>query len=193
MKKIFFLSCIFLLSCMSNAFAHTHLESSIPHDGEVIQEELKQITLTFGTKIEQGSEFTLQTTDGTSIPVENITVADNQLVGDIANPLENGDYQVNWSIIGADGHVMEGDFSFTVDAPVAEPTEEQNTIEEPATEEVEPQTTVEENEAAPTVNEDNQAETEDDTSTSSNIVPIIIGLLVVIVIGSILFLMKRKK
>lgn len=191
MKKIFFLSFIFLLACTSNAFAHTTLESSTPQDGEVIQEELKQIILTFGTKIEQGSEFTLQNSNGESIPVENISISENQLLGDITTPLDNGDYQVKWNIIGADGHVMEGDISFTYDLPVAETTEEQNTVEQ-STEETEPQTTIDENETS-TVNEGNQAEVEDDASTSSNAVPIIIGVLIVIVIASFLFMMKRKK
>ncbi len=187
MKKIFLLTWVFLLASMSNAFAHTHLESSTPQDGEIIQEQLKQITLTFGTKIEQGSEFTLQNSEGVSIPVENISVSENLLTGDLTNPLDNGDYQINWNIIGADGHVMEGNLAFTVDVPVT--VEEQNTVEQ-STEEVEPQTNVQENEA---VNEANQTGIEEDASTSSNIVPIMIGLLVVILIGSLLFMMKRKK
>ena len=35
-------------------------------------------------------------------------------------PLENGDYKVEWKIIGADGHPIEGDFSFSVNVPVTE-------------------------------------------------------------------------
>ena len=42
------------------------------------------------------------------------------------NPLENGKYKVEWKIIGADGHPINGEFSFSVNMPDTEtPTEEQ--------------------------------------------------------------------
>ena len=51
------------------------------------------------------------------------------------NHFQNDGYQVNWSIISADGHPLEGEFSFTVDAAVPESVEE--VTEEPSEKEEE--------------------------------------------------------
>ena len=74
---------------VNNALAHTGLESSSPQNGDIVNEELQQITLTFEAKIEQGSTFELQNSNGDSIPVENISISENQMVGNFSNPLEN--------------------------------------------------------------------------------------------------------
>ena len=125
---------------------------------------------------------------GETIPVENISLAENQLVGTFSNPLENEEYQVNWKIIGADGHLIEGIVSFTVDAPVTEaPVEEQVETQE----NTQPRPKVEEKEVN-TVNEETSEEIQHN-KMPSYVIPIIIGILIVIVVGSFLLMMKRKK
>lgn len=52
------------------------------------------MTLTFETKIEQGSTFKLQNSNGETIPVENISLSENEIEGNFSNPLENGEYQL---------------------------------------------------------------------------------------------------
>ena len=199
MKKIFLFSFILLFSFVGNAFAHTGLESSTPQDGQIITEELQEITLTFEGKIENSSTFTLQNSTGEEISAE-ISLAENQMFGKLSNPLENGKYQVHWSIIGADGHPIEGNVSFSVELPVTgapaeEPTEtstdDQVETQEEAQEGTIEQSNVDESEVD-TTNEANKEEIEQNES-SSNVMPIIIGILIVIVIGSFLFMMKRKK
>ncbi|MEL3960009.1 copper resistance CopC family protein [Lysinibacillus endophyticus] len=180
MKKILFFSFIFLLTFIGNAFAHTGLETSSPQQGEVVEEELKQIQLTFETKIEQGSTFTLQNSSGETIPVDNISVVERQLVGDIPTPLQNGDYKINWNIIGADGHLIEGEISFSVNVPEEETTVEETTEVEQA---------VEENEATTVIDANNE---EPEQEKSNNSILIIAVVLIVIIIGSFLF-MRRKK
>ena len=180
MKKIIFFTFLFLLTFIGNAFAHTGLESSSPQQGEVIEENLNQIQLTFETKIEQGSTFTLQNTAGETIPVENISVVDRQLIGELSTPLPNGDYKINWNIIGADGHLIDGEIPFSVnvaeeEAPVQESTETENTVEE--------------NEAT-TVADTTNEEPEQEKSNNSMIIIVIV--LIAIIIGSFLFMRKRK-
>lgn len=188
MKKLFLLISIFFLTYASSALAHTGLESSSPQNGDIVKEELEQITLTFETKIEQGSTFELQNSIGETIPVANISLAENQLVGAFSNPLENGEYQVTWNIIGADGHLIEGIVSFTVDVPVTEaPVEEQVETQE----ETQPRPKAEEKEVDP-VNEATSEEVPQN-KLPSYVLPIIIGILIIIVAGSFLLLMKRKK
>ena len=67
---------------------------------------------------------------GKQIEVQDIIIGEGTLTGTVAEPLPNDDYQVNWSIISADGHPLEGEFSFTVNAPVSETVEE--VTEEPS-------------------------------------------------------------
>ena len=187
-KKLFLFTFILFLAFANSALAHTGLESSTPQNGDIVNEELKQITLTFEGKVEQGSTFELQNSTGQSIPLENISLSENQIVGNFANPLENGEYLVNWKVIGADGHPIEGEFSFSVDVPVTEaPAEEQVETQE----ETQPQAKVEEKEVD-TVNEAKDEQIQQ-SKMPSYVIPTIIGILMVIVVGSFLLILKRKK
>ena len=56
-------------------------------------------------KIQMGSLYLLKISN----------VSDNQLVGNYSKPFENGEYVVTWNVIGADGHEMVGEFSFSVE------------------------------------------------------------------------------
>ncbi len=183
-KKLSLFTFILFFTFVSATLAHTGLESSNPQNGEVINEELKQITLTFEGTIEQGSTFTLLNANGETITVDNMTIMENILTGDLSTPLENGDYTVDWSIIGEDGHLIEESFTFSVDAPVAETTEENTETE------VHTQTNTEDYEE----NTANQTETvaESDEETSFIFI-IIIGVLILIMMVSFVFLLKRKK
>ena len=99
-----------------------------------------------------------------------------------------GKYLVNWKIIGADGHPIEGEFSFSVDVPVTEaPAEEQVETQE----ETQPQPKVEEKEVD-TVNEAKDEQIQQ-SKMPSYVIPTIIGILMVIVVGSFLLILKRKK
>lgn len=122
MKKILALTFLLLATTWSTAFAHTHIASSTPADGDVITTPLQEMTLTFEGKLEAGSTFTLKQ-DGQDVAVTT-AVDDAVLTGTTTEPLTNGAYDLHWNIIGADGHVIEGDIAFTVDAPVEEPAEE---------------------------------------------------------------------
>ena len=187
-KKLFLFTFILFLAFINSALVHTGLESSTPQNGDVVNEELQQITLTFEGKVEQASKFELQNSTGKSIPVENTSISENQIVGNFANPLKNGEYLVNWKIIGADGHPIEGEFSFSVDVPVTEaPAEEEVETQEKA----QPQPKVEEKEVD-TVNElkDEQIQ---QSKMPPYVIPTIIGILMVIIVGSFLLILKRKK
>ncbi|KAA9028452.1 copper resistance CopC family protein [Niallia endozanthoxylica] len=187
LKKLSFLTLIlFFLMFVQNAMAHTGLESSFPEDGAVIKEEIQTITLTFETKIEQGSTFELVNSSGESIVVENISLAEKQMTGSLSNPLEGGEYQVNWNIIGADGHPVDGAIAFTVDIPASEVPEEAGIEQAEETEEAE---TTEEAQSQSTIEEKNQ-EKQQNNSTSFY-TPILLGIVIIII--SFVWVMKRKK
>lgn len=190
LKKFLIVSFIFLFTFVNNAFAHTHIESSSPQSGEVITEELNEIQLTFEGKIEQNSSFTLQTTAGESISIDHISATNNILTGTLSTPLENGEYVINWTIIGADGHVMEGEVPFKMDLPTAQTNE--NTEDDAVDVEVtdaDLSIATSESESAAEVD---LAESEP-VEKKSYLAPSLIGVLILIVIGSFIFIAKRKQ
>ena len=182
MKRLLLITLVFMFAFTSNALAHTGLEVSSPENGEVITEELREISLTFEGKVEQGSAFELSNANGQSIPVEEISIDETQMTGTLPSVLENGDYTVVWNIIGADGHPIAGEFSFSVNVPVAEQqTEsEDETISQAASQDE----TQLENVENTKVDEKGQS--------PSYLMPVIVILLIIIIVG-IFVALRRKK
>jgi methionine-rich copper-binding protein CopC len=116
MKKIIFVLMLLML-IPTTALAHTGLESSTPKDKETITNSVKEIALTFNTNLEKLSTFSLLDKQGQKVNVDNLSVEGKILKGTFNNPLTNGDYTVNWKIVGEDGHVIERSFTFAVNMP----------------------------------------------------------------------------
>jgi copper resistance protein C len=182
LKRIFITAAVFLFAmCISTtAFAHSHLSGSNPADGDVITEPLSEIVLEFDGTIEQGSFMDVTTTDGKDVEIEELIIDDGTLTGTVAEPLPNGEFQVNWNIISADGHPLEGEFSFTVNTTV--PESEEEAIEDPV-----------EQEKTEIDDTTETAEQTMDDEESSSMTTILIVILVVIVIVGFILLIKRKK
>ncbi|PIC56999.1 copper resistance protein CopC [Sporosarcina sp. P12(2017)] len=123
MKRIIGATLILLFAFSSTVSAHTGLTSSSPADGEDITEDVYEIVLEFNTKIETTSSVKVFNENKEEIIVSNTQVSDNVMTGGFASPLDNGTYTVEWKIIGADGHPIQGTYLFTVS---------QDTLEDPA-------------------------------------------------------------
>jgi len=113
MKKCIFLIFIIFLMVPSIVSAHTGLTSSTPSEGQMLKEDLQEITLNFNTDIEVLSTMMLLK-EGMEIPIDDIKVEGQQMKGTLSRPLENGSYITKWKIVGTDGHMIEGEFPFTV-------------------------------------------------------------------------------
>lgn len=96
--------------------AHTGLESSDPAEGEVVKEELTKITLQFKTEIENLSTMKIVKDDGQEVKIDSVIVQEKTMSGELPRSLENGSYTIQWKIIGTDGHPIEGDIPFSVQA-----------------------------------------------------------------------------
>ena len=166
-----------IFSASATTFAHTHLGSTNPADGDNLTKPLTEITLTFEGQIEEGSTLELANAEGGTVELQDISVADGVMTGTLAAPLENGDYIVQWSSISADGHPMEGEFAFTVDATVMEDT----------TDETQPT----EDEAATISGEDKEEKAEKSPFTPTMFV--IVLALVLVMASSFFFLLKRRR
>ncbi|MET3506556.1 copper resistance CopC family protein [Halalkalibacter oceani] len=195
MKNYFLLlACIYcLLLFPAAAGAHSHLESSTPADGETVEEPLDTLELQFDAGIEPLSTIQLFNENEEEVPVEDISIDSPVLTASLAEPLANGQYRVTWTIIGADTHTTEGEFSFSVDAPAPEneaATEEQDApvTEEPETEQEE---TIEEETAEPELA---TADEEEDPPAAETIVPLLTTAVVIILFGALAgWLVRRRK
>lgn len=109
----------------SPAGAHTGFESSSPADGEVIDEPVSEITLTFtGDATPAGEGFVVLDPTGTIREPDDISTVDNRTwTLRFDEPLAGGDVGVRWMVAAPDAHPIDGSFSFTVTAPVPEPLE----------------------------------------------------------------------
>ncbi|MDF9759661.1 methionine-rich copper-binding protein CopC [Peribacillus simplex] len=182
-KKVSLLFLLLFILFSKQVLAHTSLEDSTPKDGEVITEPIRELTLIFGTKVEQNSRISVSNSNGEPVKLGNFVIEEEEMWANFLQPLKNGNYKVDWKIIGADGHPIEGTFTFSVDVPIDESKGENKgeTEEEPKQEDSKASNTI---------------KTKHDVQQSnvpSYIIPSIIGALFVIVAGSFLSLMLRKK
>lgn len=188
MKKIIFaaLICFFIIS--SNAYAHTGLKSSNPANGSTVTEALNEISLIFETKIEKTSSFKLLNVANEEIEVTNISVGEYEMIGTVDSSVENGSYTIRWKIIGVDGHPIEGEVPFIMNAPVLEDTTDE-VVNEVETEDTETavEETPEENSAALVTTE---AEVEEDSSNSTTVVLMVVLFIVLAI--SVWWLLRRK-
>jgi methionine-rich copper-binding protein CopC len=120
-KKIL-LCAVLLLLLPTTAWAHTGLKKASPNKEEVMNQEVNSIILEFNGAIEPLSTLKLVNQQGEEIKVGPIEVNDNNLQGSINPALPDGEYTVQWKIIGEDGHPIKGTYSFTVELPVQKPT-----------------------------------------------------------------------
>lgn len=124
MKKIWMIAILIFISFNSKieVFAHSYTKESNPAEGEIVEEPLDMIDITFETEIETIGELFITDNDET-YQVENITIEEDKLIAKFDKPLENGEYKATWKIVGEDGHPLEGTISFTVQVPDQSKTE----------------------------------------------------------------------
>lgn len=117
LKKSIILALLFLIAFTPSALGHSGLSSSTPASGEVVKGELSSLTLLFNTTVEKTSTLKVLNEDGVEVPIEEILINQNEMIGKLGKPLEEGEFTVEWKIIGKDGHPIENTYSFRVELP----------------------------------------------------------------------------
>ena len=188
---------LFSIISISAVSAHSVLVRATPKEGEQLDEPINTIKLTFNTKVEYGSTLFLVNSEGEEIEPETVDTMDGVLTAVFMDSLDSDTYQVNWKIIGADGHPIEDSYSFSIEA-------QENTETAPAS----PQTgdagadqarkedNVETDKTLQTAQQENsseQPENSDSEPSSLNSVPFIVLLVAAAVLLVWLLLGKRKK
>ena len=188
MKKLFSVLTVLSLTILFSvqAFAHSYLSGSNPTAGEVLTDSIQEITLNFEGNIMEGSFLSIETINGEEIEVTNIEIGDGYLTSVLAEPLTNNEYIVNWSIISADGHPLEGTYSFTVNTPIG--TEPSKEVSEKQPSESD---SVKEDQI---LNEENEKVDEEVSAEESNsLIFIVLAIAATVLIASLAFVLKRKK
>lgn len=131
-----------LLLVAGPASAHDQLLSSDPKDGATLDEHPASISLTFSAApLDTGIEVVLAGPDGVTAQGQDIQVDDKVVTAQLADDLPAGRYDVAWHVVSSDGHPIDGEFSYEVEAaaePTASPSGEATGEPEPSTQEAEP-------------------------------------------------------
>ena len=125
---------ILILLCLLfplSALAHSPLSNVSPGDGAKLEDAPTNISMVFKSpaKLIKFELFKEQATTkksllgslfgndgGEVVPLPNDVLMEASETHVIPMPeITSGDYQVKWRAIGEDGHVIKGDFAFTVD------------------------------------------------------------------------------
>ncbi|WP_203333867.1 copper resistance CopC family protein [Planococcus beigongshangi] len=183
MQKSLLLTLVILLWSSAVVSAHTALEESSPANGETVAEEPQEIVLKFNTDLEKTSSFTVENTEGEEIPF-GIALEEQKMIGTPGSSMADGEYTVNWKIIGADGHPIEGTYAFTV-------KKEEELV-----------SSAEDEETNGSVSEDSEQETgsllegqqpdQEESSNAPYVMVIVLMILAVIAVGTLIWVVKRR-
>ena len=131
-----------LLLVAGPASAHDQLLSSDPKDGATLDEHPASISLTFSAApLDTGIEIALVGPDGVTAQGQDIQVDDKVVTAQLADDLPAGRYDVAWHVVSSDGHPIDGELGYTVEAadtPTATPSDEVTEEPEMSTQEAEP-------------------------------------------------------
>ena len=99
------------------ALAHTELTASDPADGSTVTDAPEEVVLTFEAEVDDGASFTVVGPDGEEVGsgTLDLEVADRNVLRGAVDVAATGEYTVTWSVVGDDGHDVEGEVTFTFD------------------------------------------------------------------------------
>lgn len=113
MKKLITFALISMLA--TNAFAHSSVDTTTPENGATVAEVPSEISFNFADDIR------LTKVDMIHQEAHTVTLdlgGQTSFRRAFALPLQSmgeGTYRIEWRGLGADGHAMQGEFTFTVD------------------------------------------------------------------------------
>jgi len=191
MKRTLMLLLMMLLIIPGTALAHSKLDSAVPAQDSAVAESPALISMTYNTKIEKLSKFTVTNSAGDAIEIGEITVEGDTMSGSPAQALPNDTYNVTWTIIGADGHMVEGKYAFEVNAPAETDVPSAEPTAEPSPEATETASPTVEPSSAPDNNSTDTNSPAAEEDNDINPLFIIIGAIVVVI--AVILIVRRRK
>lgn len=118
-----FVAALVLALLPAAASAHTKLDSSAPAAGETVRAEVTEVRLHFSQGVSADFTTLAVLLGGDTVAAGTATAVEGsgrkEFVLALPRPLASGAYRVRWRTAGADGHVIQGTFEFTVALPPA--------------------------------------------------------------------------
>ena len=133
MRKILALSLVTLLSfLMPPALAHSELVSSNPSSAANIQQLPEQIELEFNEELLNlgtGNSISIMTPSGEDIGMGETSTEGAVITRLLNTTSETGQFQVKYRVASADGHVLNGSFTFNLSEAIVPITQNENAAE----------------------------------------------------------------
>jgi methionine-rich copper-binding protein CopC len=108
----------FIAGLTAPAWAHAHLQGSMPIAGSTIQVSPGKISVHFTEGLEPSfSGISLSNNEGVTVALSEAVVGGtngDELSATLAAPLAPGSYRVEWHALSKDGHKTDGNYGFTV-------------------------------------------------------------------------------
>jgi copper resistance protein C len=106
-----------VLSAPPAAWAHSRLVQTSPATSATVTAPVSEVTLTFNEHVhQQFSVVVVRGPAGASYSDGHVRVVDD-VVHQPVYPLKSGGYTVEWRVVSADAHPVQGSFGFTVTLP----------------------------------------------------------------------------
>ena len=118
--KFFKFFVILILSFSANpqhALAHAQLIKEVPAGNAKIVEIPERVSLDFDNQIidlGSGNDLRVLNKDGVDVSTGDVTIVGANLSKSLSNTLEPGKYTVSYRVVSEDGHVVAGEYFFTI-------------------------------------------------------------------------------
>jgi len=189
----------------STASAHSNVAESTPADGAEVTEPIDTIEVTFDGGIQEGSTGVLIDENGEETEPAQVSINDNIMELIFDQEFSPGSYQLNFTILSADTHIVEDSISFSV-AESAQSEDTQGTAEDAAPAD-EQSSEAGETDQQPTENNEQTGEngqetkqqsapdtqTDSETDNSSVMTFVIIALIIVVILLVLWMIFGNKK
>lgn len=133
MKKILVLFIIGILSfVMPPAFAHSELVSSNPSASANIEQLPEQIELEFNEEllnIGTGNSLSIMSPSGEDLGMGETSTEGAKITRLLNTTSETGQFQVKYRVASADGHVLNGSYTFNLNEAIVPITQNENAAE----------------------------------------------------------------
>ena len=105
-----------LLALATAAFAHLKVSNTSPEDGATLSGPVRTLRVWFNQEPDLPlSELELEGPAG-PMKVEGLhTMGEKDLMARVTGRMPDGSYTAKWRTAGDDGHVLTGEWSFTID------------------------------------------------------------------------------
>jgi len=117
MKKIIFLVVFLLGLGAPSAVAHSELVSSNPSASAIIQQLPEQVELEFNEdllNLGSGNSVTIISPSGEDLGMGETNTDGSKITRLINTTSESGTFKVKYRVVSADGHVVNGNYTFDV-------------------------------------------------------------------------------